>query len=353
MPIQVICPSCNTKLKVPDQMAGKVGKCPNCQQHIQLPAAPAASPPAIPRVPALGPLPSAGAGAPMARAPVLDPSPPVGAPPPIPAQALEFPWLAGGQGQYAPAQGQYAPVRSPVASGNRWPIVRVGLAAAEGGTLVGAASAFCTAAVFALILSLGSGPHEPSVAMQRLVLLLATLGMAGTYSTWIVMLTSWSVCLAGAERALKGTVATAVAAMCGALLLLLAMIAFTPLRNALAERPVGALSESAAWMRLLVCLLMVAVGVAYAVFAAFLQGVADRTGNRSLGAQTLYHIIYVVVLGGWLVLSVLIVSAAEHSRTIEEIFPYNVVATLAAMIFHFLWLRSLSSQARRALRCVS
>jgi len=50
MPIQVICPSCGAKLKVPDQMTGKVDKCPNCQKPVQVPEAPAGDRWAIVRV---------------------------------------------------------------------------------------------------------------------------------------------------------------------------------------------------------------------------------------------------------------------------------------------------------------
>lgn len=48
MPLQVVCPSCNAKLKAPDSAAGKRTKCPKCQTVIAVPAdapqAPAGSP---------------------------------------------------------------------------------------------------------------------------------------------------------------------------------------------------------------------------------------------------------------------------------------------------------------------
>jgi len=326
MPIQVICPSCGAKLKVPDQMAGKVGKCPNCQKQVQVPPAPAASPPPMPR------------GAPPG------PSPSVGAPPPIPVQGSEFPWLAGAQGQYGSA---------PAPAGDRWPIVRVGLGAAEGGTLVGAVSAFCAAVALALTMLYASGPRQPPAVLRYVLPLLMILGVAGTYSTWVVMVTGWSVCLAGAGRTLKGTIGTAVGAMAAALVLTFLLIAYTPLAAAFTEGPMTSMAAGQTWIRLLLCLLMVAVGAAYAMFAAFLQGIAGRTGNRTLGAETMYHMIYVAVLGGWLVLSVLLEPVAEKSITLQKILPYNFVAILAAMVFHFLWLRSLTAQARRTLRSAS
>jgi hypothetical protein len=44
MPLQVVCPSCNAKLKAPDTAAGKKTKCPKCQAVISVPAdAPQAS----------------------------------------------------------------------------------------------------------------------------------------------------------------------------------------------------------------------------------------------------------------------------------------------------------------------
>jgi len=345
MPIQVICPSCGAKLKVPDQMAGKVGKCPNCQKQVQVPPAPAASPPPMPRGAPPGPSPSVGAPPPMPRAAPLGPSPSFGPPPPIPVQGSEFPWLAGAQGQYGSA---------PAPAGDRWPIVRVGLGAAEGGTLVGAVSAFCMALMFALTMFFASNPMSaPPAFLIRVLPLLILLGMAGTYSTWVVMVTGWSVCLAGAGRTLKGTIGGAVGAMAAVFALALVLVAFTPMRAALSEGPMSAMEDNAVWMRLLICLWMAAVGAAYALFAAFLQGIANRTGNRSLGAEAMYHIVYVAVLGGWLVLSVLLEPVMAKSNTLQKILPYNFVAILAAMVFHFLWLRSLTAQARRALRSAS
>jgi hypothetical protein len=48
MPLQVVCPGCNAKLKAPDTAAGKKTKCPKCQAVISVPVdapqAPAASP---------------------------------------------------------------------------------------------------------------------------------------------------------------------------------------------------------------------------------------------------------------------------------------------------------------------
>ncbi|MGI8982420.1 MAG: GYF domain-containing protein [Pirellulaceae bacterium] len=48
MPLQVVCPTCNAKLRAPDTAAGKKTKCPKCQAVISVPAdapqAPAASP---------------------------------------------------------------------------------------------------------------------------------------------------------------------------------------------------------------------------------------------------------------------------------------------------------------------
>lgn len=38
MPLQVVCPSCNAKLKAPDTAAGKKTKCPKCQAVIAVPA---------------------------------------------------------------------------------------------------------------------------------------------------------------------------------------------------------------------------------------------------------------------------------------------------------------------------
>jgi len=47
MPLQVVCPACNAKLKAPDTAAGKKTKCPKCQGVISVPVdapqAPAAS----------------------------------------------------------------------------------------------------------------------------------------------------------------------------------------------------------------------------------------------------------------------------------------------------------------------
>jgi len=51
-----------------------------------------------------------------------------------------------------------------------------------------------------------------------------------------------------------------------------------------------------------------------------------------------------------LVISVVVLPEAEKSEAMQKILPYNFVAILVAMAFHFLWLRSLSAQARRALR---
>ncbi len=48
MPLQVVCPSCNAKLRAPDTAAGKKTKCPKCQAVIAVPANAPQAPPASP-----------------------------------------------------------------------------------------------------------------------------------------------------------------------------------------------------------------------------------------------------------------------------------------------------------------
>ena len=67
MPIVVACPSCQTRLKVPDQAAGKMVKCPKCSAAISVPLTGdeslTAPPPAAAPPPASAPAADAGTAA--------------------------------------------------------------------------------------------------------------------------------------------------------------------------------------------------------------------------------------------------------------------------------------------------
>jgi hypothetical protein len=57
MPLQVQCYHCGTVTDVPDVMADKPLRCPDCRQPLvvtPLPAAPTAAPPLVPRLPEMG-----------------------------------------------------------------------------------------------------------------------------------------------------------------------------------------------------------------------------------------------------------------------------------------------------------
>lgn len=72
--------SCGQRLQVPDEMAGRTGKCPSCGAAVLVPgapAAPAAPPPPAPPPPVVQSPPAAGAGA----APPVPPAPPAVVPP--------------------------------------------------------------------------------------------------------------------------------------------------------------------------------------------------------------------------------------------------------------------------------
>jgi hypothetical protein len=92
MPIKFPCPHCKQPLSIRDELAGKTGRCPRCQQTITVPAAPtapdAAPPPAPPRAPAAarppgGPAAGAAKAAPAKKAP---PPPPQAPPKRTPAE---------------------------------------------------------------------------------------------------------------------------------------------------------------------------------------------------------------------------------------------------------------------------
>jgi hypothetical protein len=48
MPISVVCSGCNSKLKAPDDLAGRKTNCPKCGAMLVIPAMPAAAEPALP-----------------------------------------------------------------------------------------------------------------------------------------------------------------------------------------------------------------------------------------------------------------------------------------------------------------
>ena len=86
--ITVTCPSCSHELKLPDNLAGRQGKCPSCQNLIVIPAADA-SPPAQQNAPdaASKPLPPGMGSVPASPVPAAPAQPPVAAPPVINTQA--------------------------------------------------------------------------------------------------------------------------------------------------------------------------------------------------------------------------------------------------------------------------
>ncbi len=73
MPIEVKCPSCQRKFRVPDKAAGKRIKCPKCTGAISVPA---------------GQAPAASGGAPASTAPAVAPAPSTPAPKSTPAPTV-------------------------------------------------------------------------------------------------------------------------------------------------------------------------------------------------------------------------------------------------------------------------
>ena len=107
MPIRFSCPHCGKSLKVPDEHAGKAGRCPQCRQRVEIPEAaddagassPAVPPPQPPSPPAEPPAagekparPSVSPPRPSRPAPVRPSQPPAessGAPSPVPPHQAE------------------------------------------------------------------------------------------------------------------------------------------------------------------------------------------------------------------------------------------------------------------------
>jgi hypothetical protein len=80
MPIKVTC-QCGKSFAAKDELAGKAVKCPNCQQPLRIPGAPAASSPRAPAAPQPGlaqPLPSAAPRQPATSASAFGPPPGAG-----------------------------------------------------------------------------------------------------------------------------------------------------------------------------------------------------------------------------------------------------------------------------------
>jgi len=78
--IEVECPNCHAKLKVPEQYAGRTGKCRSCGAEVTMPPA------AAPAAPGWSPAPEPAAAAPPMPPPVPPPAPPAAYPPYPPAR---------------------------------------------------------------------------------------------------------------------------------------------------------------------------------------------------------------------------------------------------------------------------
>jgi len=84
MPAIVDCPSCNRKLRIPDELLGRKVKCPTCSTTFDAVASPAAGAPPVPSTPSAPPASFAPAPPPIAKpqaAPMAPAPPPQDAPP--------------------------------------------------------------------------------------------------------------------------------------------------------------------------------------------------------------------------------------------------------------------------------
>jgi hypothetical protein len=261
--------------------------------------------------------------------------------------------------------GQHPPVAAP--SGDPWSTVRVGLAAAQAGAVLGAISAICLAA--AICVAGAAGLYgDPEADLKHLreapthlrygFPFCIVLGVASAIAACTVTLTGWSVCLAGAERSLKARIGGAVAAFSVVVVSTLLLVSYmhTPMplkymwKSGLCESP-----HSEKWTELFLDAAVGAVVIAYALYAGFLRDIAHRTDDRSLSVQTGWYTISVIALVPLVLISGFAACALLPilKEVLWGLLPYYVVAFLVLLVFHFLWLRSLTAQARRALRRTS
>jgi hypothetical protein len=299
------------------------------------PAAPAAgAPPELP--PAVPPQPTPQQATPPGLPPAVPPQPvPAGGtPPPFPQidPGGAAPLGAPAQGYAPPGYGAAAPVP---AAGGRWQTVATGLAAASGGALAGTVFSGMMLLGFLIAIS------EPgfSETLMGILTFLMGVGGIGLYSTLIVSLTSWCVCLSLPDYRHKPPIQAAVAVMVVALLILASFFVFFGFGPALLR---SADAETTA--KLLLTGFALGVAGAFCAFSAFVRSIALRFHRHSVAGAAMGHMVCVGSLALWILLCIWVI-LEEGDTTVRNLCGFII---LAGFVGHFIWMWSLARGARQA-----
>ncbi|HUG94246.1 MAG TPA: hypothetical protein VML55_25680 [Planctomycetaceae bacterium] len=315
MPIEVRCPSCETKLRVKDELAGRVAACPRCKQRLRIPGSSSTTPDAAAAVRAANDL--------DRRGPAFGET---FSPDPLRTEAVA--------GSVAGAEWS-------------WETLRTGLRIVHGGAITG----LCGTGVLGLgivglqlsVASLGGGRGGGAGGLLFWSMLLSA-GTLAAYSQLVVMLTGWACCRAAPAEIPEATrtwTTLAVAASGSGIAVAFGMFVLPQ---------IGGLEAAGTLIKLVMFASIAAILAGYACFGGFLRGVGEHFGDAGLRTQSIYFMLYVAVVGAWTLLHLFVFGGDSRVPGGGPFAGSGLVMLLVHVglyVVLFLWLRDLARKAAR------
>ncbi|MBW3540822.1 MAG: hypothetical protein KY476_11175, partial [Planctomycetes bacterium] len=296
MPISVTCPSCEAKLKVKDEHAGRVVPCPQCRQKLTIPDEPAAAAPL-----------RSGAqfgdtfSADPLRASVDEESEP-----------LDF----------------------------SWETLRVGLRIVNGAAITGFCGTVGWGLATGLAMSAAAGARGawggPDVGVMQLMMFLMIGSFIALVGQAVVALTGWAVCRGGpAQLRDRSYAGLAVAAMAVAIAIVVAL----PLYMFSLAGPGRA--GTAVTFKLIAFVAGSAWLAAYALFAQFTRSLGEHFTDPPLRMQSSYFLLYVAAQAIWMLVQLFLLEEGMGPLFGGSPGMWVFVNVVVGMI-HFIWVRELA-----------
>jgi hypothetical protein len=234
----------------------------------------------------------------------------------------------------AAATGYGAPVTRSAAG---WHSVGIGLGAAVGGAVVGIISSVMLGLGRLVKVMIYFTGTDPSASLFGTVDFLTGVGSIGLYSSLIMALTSWSVCLAVPDVRHKPPLQAAILVTVIALVILASFFIFfdEDLLDPVVTEPTA---------KVLVTAFVLGVACAFCGFSAFVRGVALQLSLFSVASGAVGHMVFVGCLAGWYLLSLFAFAELAKGEAFDMINPFVMLIGIAV---HFFWTIHLARRVRR------